>query len=253
MGIWEDVGRPLLTPTADQYYRAAGSIDSARKEYDTAFNALQQYEDRQEAIDRDAVWDELSRTGKLTSTTAAKALGALRAAKTNRMAAAQMQAQMYRAAARQRQAELGSMAKSATAGDLMNLGMKVGGTALGMAGAGMFSKPVTAGAGATAAEQAAAATKNAARFNPVMAGIGEAMGGIGGGGMTAEATRGKYPELLRNPMQEYYDRLANGAVNAPAVAAQAGNYGQDFDSQFPDLAEELYRRQRAVRYPSWRR
>lgn len=216
--------RGLVLPQADQYYRAASSIDSARKEYDTAFNALQQYEDRQEAIDRDAVWDELSRTGKLTSTTAAKALGALRAAKTNRMAAAQMQAQMYRAAARQRQAELGSMAKSATSSDLLNLGMKVGGTALGMAGAGVFGgKP-----------------------SPVMAGIGEAMGGIGGGALTQEATLKKYPELLRNPMQEYYDRLAKGTVNAPAMAAQAGNYAggeiKAVTSSYPWETDEAYRR-----------
>lgn len=185
MSDFTDALRDLALPTASQFYRAASTVDSARKEYDSAYAALQQYEDRQETEDRDAVWDELARQGKLTANTAAKALGQIRAAKTNRMAAAQMQAQMYRAAARQRQAELGQMAKSATVSDIVGLGTKAVGLGLGIAGAGAAS--------------------------PVMAGIGESLSGIGGGTFTAEATRKRYPDLYKNPWQTLAARQAQTA------------------------------------------
>ena len=243
-----NVLRDLFLPTASQYYNAAESIDTARKEYDAAFAELRNYEDRQEQIDRDEVWDALAKQGKLSGTTAAKALGQIRAAKQNRLAAAQMKAQMYRAAARQRQSELGAMAKSATAGDVLNLGMKVGGTALGLAGAGAFTKPITAAAGATEAQQATAATQDAARYNPVMAGVGEALGGIGGGAMTQAATRGRYPELTKNPWDEYYKQLM--AKSGTPVAGTTGY--PDFGADFPDLQEDLYRGRRSTRYPRYR-
>ena len=242
-----NVLRDLFFPNASQYYNAAESVGSARKEYDAAFAALRDYVDRQESIDRDDVWDELARAGKLTGTTAAKALGQIRAAKSNRLASAQMQAQMYRAAARQRQQELGAMAKSATTGDVLNLAVKAGGTALGMYGAGMFSKPITAAAGASEVAKTAAATQNAARFNPVAAGIGEALGGIGGGGMTQTATRGRYPELMQNPMAEYYKQLmARQTMPGDATTPDA------FSTDFPGLAEDVYWGRKPARYPSYR-
>ena len=230
-----NVLRDLFLPNASQYYNAAESVGSARKEYDAAFAALRDYEDRQESVDRDAVWDELARAGKLTGTTAAKALGQIRAAKSNRLASAQMQAQMYRAAARQRQQELGTMAKSATSSDLLNLGVKVGGAALGMYGAGMLGGGAAAGGVAPGAAQSAtraaemiqpgakampgvaAAAANTSRYNPLLAGIGESLAGIQGQPFTQAATRGRYPGLTQNPWTDYMQRQSQGGDAPPTT------------------------------------
>lgn len=199
MALWENIGRPLLTPSADVLYRQAESLREAEMEQRRLLGQYAAFLDQEALTAIDRGYDELARKGLLTSQTAGQLVGTVQAGKMQELGSAYMIGEMERARTRQEIGQLGRTAKGAAAQDVAGGVKKVAGLAAMIGGV--------------------------ATANPLLAGVGASMLGDTSSAAATEAAQRQTQRQPRDIYAQQVERMTTGTARA-ALEAQRGSLAE---------------------------